>query len=87
MLLAAPVQAQALSCAPRADILARLADTAQSRRAIGLTGRAVMELFSAPDSAEWTLTLTLPDGRMCVLAVGTAFDAPGDMFPARGVAL
>ncbi|MBR3370262.1 MAG: hypothetical protein IKG52_06490 [Rhodobacteraceae bacterium] len=87
LLAGAPLQAQTMACGPRADVLAQLADKAQSRRAIGLAGRAVMELFAAPDSAEWTLTLTLPDGRMCVLVLGTAFDAPNDLFPARGVPL
>lgn len=83
-LLAAPVQAQGLSCAPRAEVLKLLADAAQSRRAIGLAGRAVMEMFAATDSTDWTVTVTLPDGRMCLLAQGTAFDAGHDMFPARG---
>ncbi|MGY6705277.1 hypothetical protein [Roseinatronobacter sp.] len=86
-LLAAPVQAQGLSCAPRADVLRLLADAAQSRRAIGLAGRAVMEMFAATEGTDWTITVTLPDGRMCLLAQGTAFDAGHEMFPTSGTPL
>lgn len=86
-LLAVPTHAQELSCGARADGLKLLAGAAQSRRAIGLAGRAVMELFAATDSTDWTITVTLPDGRMCVLAQGTAFDAGHDMFPASGTPL
>ncbi|MDD7970293.1 hypothetical protein [Roseinatronobacter alkalisoli] len=79
----APLHAQGMACAPRADMLNMLADKTQTRRAIGLSGRAVMEMFAATDSTDWTVTVTLPDGRMCLLAQGTAFDAGYEMFPAR----
>lgn len=86
-LLAVPAHAQGLSCGARADVLELLSDAVQSRRAIGLAGRAVMELFAATGSTDWTIAVTLPDGRMCVLAQGTAFDAGHDMLPASGTPL
>lgn len=76
--------AQNLQCAPRDAVLSMLAKQDQTRRAVGLAGRAVMELFAHRDGSLWTLTVTLPDGRMCLLANGTDFSARDEAFPARG---
>jgi hypothetical protein len=84
---AVPLSAQPLQCGPRAAVLDMLAAQDQSRRAIGLSGRAVMELFAAPDGGRWTITLTMPDGPMCLLANGVAFDGTTDVLPMRGTAL
>lgn len=76
--------AQQMQCAPRDAVLSMLAKQDQTRRAIGLAGRTVMELFAHADGSLWTLTITLPDGRMCLLANGSDFSAQDEAFPARG---
>ncbi len=81
---APPASAQGLQCGPRALVLERIAATEQTRRAIGLAGQAVMETFAARDGTRWTITVTLPDGRMCLLAHGVAFEEDDAAFPARG---
>ncbi len=87
LLLAAPAAAQSLQCVPRAQALDMLAQQHQTRRAIGQAGAAArMELFAAEDSQRWTLTVTLRDGRMCLLAHGTGFEALDENFPAPGTA-
>lgn len=79
-----PAMAQSMQCAPRDAVLSMLAKQAQTRRAMGLAGNAVMELFAQTDGNLWTLTVTFADGRMCLLANGTDFSARDEAFPARG---
>lgn len=85
--VSSPTAPPALHCAARASLLARLEALNQSRQAIGLAGQAVMELFAEKDSTRWTLTMTLPDGRMCLLAQGVAFDMGVRVSSAPGTAL
>ncbi|WP_296478170.1 hypothetical protein [Roseinatronobacter sp.] len=82
-----PLAAQTNQCGPRDMVLNMLAAQDQARRAIGLAGRVVMEVFAAPESAHWTITVTLADGRMCVLATGIAFEAVSELMPIQGTAL
>lgn len=84
VLIAFPGAAQNLQCGPRERVLTMIAAQDQTRRAIGLAGQAVMETFAAPDGTRWTITVTLPDGRMCLLAHGIAFEAGDELFPSRG---
>lgn len=82
---ALPLSAQPLQCASRSKVLDMLSADAQMRHAIGLAGQAVMEVFAGPNSAQWTITVTLPDGRMCLLARGTAFESVFENVPIPGV--
>ena len=82
---AMPAAAQAPQCAPRAEVLALLAETyGESPRAVGIAGEAsIMEVFASAASGTWTVTITLADGRMCLVASGSNFEAvaapiPGD---------
>jgi hypothetical protein len=80
-------RAEPLPCAPRGDVVARLADSfGETRRAIGLgAGGRVVELYASEASGSWTILVTLPTGLACLLAAGEAFEAsppaaasPGD---------
>lgn len=73
-------------CAPRADVVEGLAQTyGETLRSIGLAANdAVMELFAADATGTWTLTVTLSDGRMCLVASGLGYQAISDDIPARG---
>lgn len=64
-------------CGPRQQIINRLTvNFGETRRAIGLAGpSAVMELFAANDSGTWSITITQPDGRTCLVATGQGFEA------------
>lgn len=86
LLLASTAAAQSPQCAPRAQVLDMLSQQEQTRRAMGQAGPAVMELFAAEDSQRWTLTVTLRDGRMCLIAHGTGYTARDESFPAPGTA-
>jgi len=73
-------------CAPRDTIAASLATQfGETRRIIGLAqDNTVMELYAAPDTGTWTLTVTLPNGTTCLVAAGNSFEATADTLPASG---
>lgn len=67
--------ALAQPCAPRHDMLERLAEGyGEAPRAMGLTkGGALMEMFASADGDTWSLTVTLPSGLTCLLDAGSHF--------------
>jgi hypothetical protein len=71
-------------CDARAAVTALLADRyGETRRAIGIAGEAaVMELFASDATGIWTITMTLPDGRMCLMASGAGYEALAERLPA-----
>ena len=82
-LCAATPAVAAPQCAPRPQVLEVLADRyGEGRRAIGLAADgSVMEIFASA-SGTWSLTVTLPDGRTCLVASGSAFEAMDETPPA-----
>ena len=78
VLIAATQMAQSQgSCAPRDRVLDRLVQTyGETRRGAGLAGaQAMVELFASDSTGTWTVTVTLPDGRTCLVASGTDWQA------------
>lgn len=73
-------------CAPRDTVAANLATQyGETRRIIGLAqDNTVMELYAAPETGTWTLTVTLPSGVTCLVAAGSSFEATADTLPAKG---
>ena len=72
--LAFPAYAQE-QCAPRDHVAAQLSQKyGETPRAMGLAadGRAIVDVF-ASDGGSWTITVTTPDGRTCLIAAGSAF--------------
>jgi hypothetical protein len=88
LILPQAASAQSMPCAPRERMLEVVIDRLGGvRQATGTAGHggtgAQMELFADPDGG-WSLILHLPDGRSCLLANGTEFQATGGLQPARG---
>ncbi|KUJ73810.1 hypothetical protein AVO45_14455 [Ruegeria marisrubri] len=83
VLAAQQVQAQTPNCAPRPDVLQRLAETyGETRRGIGMARQgAVMEVFASDDTGTWTITVTLPNGLTCLLAAGEAYEVLAEALP------
>jgi hypothetical protein len=73
-------------CDSRPAVTALLADRyGETRRALGLAGEtAVMELFASDETGTWSITMTLPDGRMCLMVSGAGFEAVTEGLPAHG---
>ncbi len=75
------------SCGIRASVVERLAATyGETRRGIGLaTGNAVVEVFASDATGTWTITVTLPNGRTCLLASGQHYEAMVEALPPEGI--
>lgn len=89
-LFAVPTMAQNLQhCAPRGQVVARLADKyGESRQAVGLgSNNAVMEVFANIDGGSWTITVTMANGMTCLVASGQAYEALAEALPPKGDAL
>lgn len=86
VILATQIAFSAPQCDSRDRVTALLADRYnETRRALGLAGEsAVMELFASDATGTWTITITLPDGQMCLMASGSGYEAVSDELPARG---
>lgn len=86
VLAASQIAHSAPQCDSREAVTALLADRYnESRRAIGIAGQsAVMELFAANETGTWSITITLPDGQMCLMASGSNYEAVTEELPAKG---
>ncbi|NHB75439.1 hypothetical protein [Rhodobacter calidifons] len=86
VLAASQIAHSAPHCDTRERVTALLAERyGETRRAVGLAGQAaVMELFAAEATGTWSITLTLPDGRMCLMASGSDYETLTEDLPARG---
>lgn len=64
------------SCGPRDALVERLSGKfGETRRGIGLGNQnTIVEVFASDDTGSWTVTVTLPDGRMCLVASGQAWE-------------
>ena len=74
------------NCAGRDVVLHELASKYhETRHAIGIAAEtAMMELFAAPDTGTWTITITTPDGTTCLIASGSGFEQVTEVLPAPG---
>lgn len=83
---APPAAAEAARCAARARVVAHLAETyGEARRAIGLAANdVVVEVFASAATGTWTITATLPNGMMCLLAAGQGYETVTESGPAPG---
>jgi hypothetical protein len=86
VILATEIAFSQPQCDARETVVALLADRwGETRRALGLAGdSAMMELFANDTTGTWSVTLTLPDGRMCLMASGDSYEAVVEDLPAPG---
>ena len=86
VILTTQIAHSAPQCDTRDRVTALLADTyGETRRSVGIAGSdAVMELYAADATGTWTITVTLPDGQMCLMASGVGYEAVTDKLPANG---
>ena len=86
VILATQIAFAAPQCDTRDRVTTLLADRYdETRRAVGLAGdAAVMELYASDATGTWTITVTLPEGQMCLMASGAGYEAVTEDLPARG---
>ena len=71
-----PAQTAAPQCGTRADVMQALASRyGETPQAMGLApDNRLMEVYASA-SGSWTLTISLADGRTCLIAPGQSFEA------------
>ena len=86
VLAASQIAHSAPLCDSRERVTALLAERySETRRAVGIAGQgAVMELYAAEATGTWSITMTLPDGGMCLRASGSNYETVTEDFPASG---
>ena len=85
-IFAADVQAQEVQCSPRNDAIRILTDDfGETRRAMALDNRGIVEIYASAETGTWTVTLTTPAGRTCLLAAGEHW-TPNPGAPSTGMA-
>jgi hypothetical protein len=86
VILATQIAFSAPECDSRASVTALLADRyGETLQAMGLAGdTAVMELFASGTTGTWSITMTLADGQMCLMASGSGYEAILQGRPAPG---
>lgn len=72
---ATPVQAQ-MVCGARTDIVKQLESKyGETRQSMGLQqGRGVVEVYASGKTGSWTILVTDPSGKTCLMAAGEAFE-------------
>jgi hypothetical protein len=75
LVLPATAVAAPMACGPRADLVAPLATKyREAPIAVGLSADGnLVEVLSAADGATWSILVTAPNGRSCLVAAGEAW--------------
>ena len=76
--LAAPQAAapQARPCADRAQVVERLAERfGETLQSMGMhSNDGLLEVYASAETGTWTILVTSPDGRSCLLAAGRMWE-------------
>jgi hypothetical protein len=76
---------QTPQCGPRDAVSAHLAERyGETRRSTGLAQNTVVEVYASAETGSWTIAITTPDGRMCLVAAGQNYVADDVQTPAKG---
>lgn len=78
-------QAQQI-CEPRGDVIRHLADNyAEAPVAMGLSSNGgVVEILTNQEKTTWTILITMPDGKTCMIAAGESWEELNPVFAALG---
>lgn len=70
-----PAFAQGASCADRNLIVDRLSQKyGETRQSAGLNqNNGMVEVFASTDTGTWTILITMPNGKSCLMAAGKAW--------------
>lgn len=68
------------NCGERTKVVERLSSHyGETRRSIALgSNNAVVEMFASATTGSWTLTVTTPNGKTCLVASGQSYEATDD---------
>ncbi len=82
LLAAAAPAAAAPRCGPRAEVIEMLGERyAETRRGVGMAGSTqLLEVFASAEGS-WTVLVTDPEGRSCLVASGQAWEDLREALP------
>ena len=88
LVLAGEPAAAEVRCGPRAEVIEMLGERyAETRRGIGVAGSTqVLEVY-ASDEGSWTVLVTDPEGRTCLVASGQGWEDLREVLPPKGEAV
>lgn len=71
-------------CAPRSELVQKLTlQFGETQTGIGMRGpESVMEVWTSPQSGDWTLVMSYTDGKSCIVAMGQNWETLQGMDPA-----
>jgi len=74
--LATPSQSQTSNCGEHGAVVERLAKKyGEARQGLGIAqNNGVVEVFASEQSGTWTIVITMPSGRTCLVAAGEAWE-------------
>jgi hypothetical protein len=84
---ATPAYSQARNvCAARPVVIERLQSVyGETRQSIAMGGNgSVFETWANNDTGSWTLTVTMPNGMMCLATSGQSFERLAEALPPKG---
>jgi|GEM_PF-400091 len=81
--MAYAAQAQTNSCGDRDKLITSLSEKyGETRQSMGLArNNSLMELYASDETGTWTILVTLPDGRSCLIAAGNSPSQPKHAWP------
>ena len=76
-IMASTNAAEARSCGDRAKIIERLQSKyGEERNGAGLaSNNGIVEVFSSAETGTWTIIVTMPSGRSCLVAAGEGWES------------
>ncbi|MFN3846710.1 MAG: hypothetical protein ACK4RZ_12960 [Paracoccaceae bacterium] len=86
LILATTAGHAAQQCGKRDTVVTQLTERyGETRRGMGVAANnGVMEMFASDSSGSWTITVTMPDGMMCLVASGQGYETMREDLPAKG---
>ena len=74
------------NCAQRDQVLERLTTKfGETRQSIGLGSKnRVLEVYASDETGTWTVTVTMPTGKTCIVAAGRSFENLVEDLPPAG---
>lgn len=72
-----PAMANSMACSEREDVLAQLGNKyKEAPVALGLANNGgLIEVLTSGDGGTWTIILSMPNGKSCLLAAGESWQA------------
>ena len=75
------------NCADRTLVIERLTTKfGETRQSIGLAAnRSVVEVYASDDTGSWTIIVTMPNGKTCLVASGQSFETLAELPEPKGI--